>query len=175
MNMQGHAVLRGSAPASRLGPRPHLKGQAYSMEILTVILAALIALGATTVILNNINAYRINTDKTLLTAQDAANALVLTYGFPSDWEQDPSNASVIGLAGWRNVIDPAKLAALNQTSYPALMGLERFNVSINITSGGAAIYQTGSVSNTSDIAMVERTCMFLNGTPCTLRLVVSGG
>ena len=152
-----------------------LRGQAYTIEMFTVLIASIVILGAAMTLLGSINAYRTNTDKTLLTAQDAANALMLTVGFPSNWEQNVSLTSVAGIAYWRNVIDPVKLAMLNQTNYPALFGLERFNVSINVTSGGVSIYQTGTVDANSSIALVERTCVFTNGTPCMLRLMVSGG
>ncbi|VVB73724.1 Uncharacterised protein [uncultured archaeon] len=173
---RNHPILpafRGSGSAGR-APRSS-RGQAYVIEMFTVIITALVILGASVMLLGSVNTYRLNTDRTMLAAQDAANALMLTSGSPSDWEQDPSNVSVVGLANGRNVVDPAKLAALNQTSYPALMGLERFNVSINITSEGNVIYQTGLVSNDNDIFIIDRTCVLMNGTPCTLRLVVSGG
>jgi len=166
--------IRSKTDRGRAAPS-NLKGQAYMVEMFTVMIASIIILGAAVTLLGSINTYRMRTDKTLLAAQDAVNALMLTPGFPSDWERNPSSASVVGIAYRRNVIDAAKLDALNQTNYSALMGLERFNISISITSGGLIVYQTGTVDTNSSLAMVERTCAFINGTPCTLRLMVSGG
>ena len=160
----------------RVRARPgYFKGQAYTIEMFIVLIASIIVLGAAITLLGSINTYRLTTDKKLLTAQDAMNALILTAGFPSDWDQNVSLASVTGIAYRRNVIDPVKLSMLNQTDYSVLFGLERFNVSITVTSGGSSVYQTGSVDANSSIALIERTCVFTNGTPCMLYMRVSGG
>jgi len=152
-----------------------LRGQIYVVELLAVIIMAMIIVIASISVFTSINNYRSASDRTANAAQDAANALILTRGFPADWDQNASSATIVGIAARRNVIDPAKLAALNLTNFSALMGLEHFNVSIMITSGGATVYQAGSVNSSTTITLVQRTCVLTNGSPCTLSLRVSGG
>jgi len=125
--------------------------------------------------LNTVNTYR-QDERLLVRAQDAANTLMLTQGYPPDWDQYASNASAVqalGIVSRRNVIDGAKLAALNSTNIGYMIGLERYNISITITQGLLTVYQTGSVSNDTSLILVERTCLY-NGSPSLFKLSVSG-
>jgi len=168
-------ILRGLMRSQKNRMEGWLKGQTYMVEMLAVIIAAMIIIVASISVFTSINNYRSVSDKTVNTAQDAANALILTRGFPVDWDQNASSATVVGIVSRRNVIDPAKLAALNLTNFSTLMGLGRFNVSITITSGGETVYQVGSANSSTTMTLVQRTCVLTNGSPCRLSLQVSGG
>jgi len=155
--------------------RRFLRGQVYMVETITVLIVSMIILVTSFSILSGINSYRAATDRTMNAVEDATDSLMLSRGYPPDWDQNAPQASVLGIALRRNVIDSAKLNSLNLTDFSALMGLERFNVSVSIYSGGIQVYQVGSVNSSTSITLIERTCAFSNGTPCTLRVQASGG
>ena len=62
----------------------------------------------------NAEEMRKNTEISTLAATDV---LLKTHGIPGDWELDAENAKSIGLVGRPNVINPAKLSALQAMDY----------------------------------------------------------
>lgn len=145
-------------------------------ELIIVLTAAIFLMLLYFAMFDNVNRYRTADARLMIQVHDAANNLLLTRGYPPDWEQlaNMSLVSSLGIASRRNVIDDAKLRALNSTNIGLLLGLEKYNISIVIEQNGAVIYQTGSVENETSIILAERTCVY-NGSPCLLTLSVSGG
>lgn len=145
-------------------------------ELIIVLTAAIMLILLYFAMFGSVNRYRTADVQLMVRAHDAANNLLLTRGYPLDWEQLPnvSMVSSLGIASRRNVIDEAKLRAMNSTNIGYLLGLEKYNISIVIKQNGTTVYQTGSIENDTTLILAERTCVY-NGSPCLLTLSVSGG
>jgi len=150
------------------------KGQSFLIEMFLISTAVIMLVMFFFLTLNAINIYKTKTLRANLIAEDAASTLLLSRGYPADWDQNVSNTQALGLALRRNTLDMAKLRMFNQTAYSELLGLGAYNISLNITSGTSTIFQTGFINSSTSVIQVERVCIY-NNAPCKLRLQVSGG
>ena len=158
-------------------PSKTLKGQMFMIELIIMIIATLIIVVLYLQLLGDINRYRGTDERLPFVVRDAANGLILTRGYPADWDQYASNESRVGALGLisrRNVIDNAKLSMLNSTNFGYFLGIEKYNISITITQGIFTRYSTGTIDDSTSKILVERTCLY-NNTPAIFRIIVSGG
>jgi hypothetical protein len=151
-----------------------LRGQSFSIEMFLVSTAVILIVLFFVSTFSSINEFKARSQRTHLIAEDAASSLVLSRGYPFDWDLNVSSAQALGLALRRNVLDPQKLNAVNATNYAELLGLPQYNVSINITSNSSQIFQTGYVNSSANVIQIERVCV-CNNSPCRVKLQVSGG
>jgi len=171
MTSKFHQRLTAKEKCKNLGS---YRGQSFSIELFLVSTAVILIVIFFVSTLAAINDFKARGQRTHLIAEDAASSLMLSRGYPFDWDLNVSNTQALGFALRRNVIDQQKLNALNATDYAELLGLAQYNVSINITSNGSQLFQTGYVNNSTSILQVERVCI-CNNSPCRVRLQVSGG
>jgi hypothetical protein len=154
-----------------------LKGQTFMIELIIMIVVTLFVMLTYLDLLRDINSYRSIDERHMFIVHDVANNLVLTRGYPADWDQYTSNESLIqslGLISRRNVIDNTKLSMLNSTNFGYFTGIEKYNISIKIMQGIYTLYQAGTDDNSTTRILVERTCVY-NNTPAIFRLAVTGG
>ena len=119
------------------------KGQIFTVDLIMAATIFLFVLTLTIIYSNQVANRAYYWDKTNErehAALLASRTLVLSPGEPSNWEQlSVEDASSIGLASSRNVIDSRKLqrfAGLNQGNYSdakALLGLSKYDVRVTIS------------------------------------------
>lgn len=161
-----------------------LKGQMLSTEILLALSIFLVSMGVFMLSWNAISSsyQQQQADSQMESALlSVSDTLVLSPGNPSDWETSAlSNASLIGIASARNVLSPAKAAALqslNSTSYDAArgrLGAGRFDLFIAITGqSGATLYSFGreaNPGNESISAISTQRMALMNGSIVSLKV-----
>ena len=149
------------------------KGQTYSIEmIVTIILSMLLIYSVLSIFTILIKQSSISNKPYILLWLDS-DLLLLTKGIPSDWNENIANTKVIGISSERNVIDVARLNALNQLSdqeISSLFHLDTYNLSIQVLINGDVYFQKGNISENTTITQLERSCVLTNGTLCLLRL-----
>jgi len=149
------------------------KGQTYSIEMMiTVILAIILIYSILNIFIILVKQTSIS-NKPYITLWFDSDLLLLTKGVPSDWNENPANTKIIGIASERNAIDPARLNALNQLSdqeISSLFHLDTYNVSIQVLVNGNVYFEKGNISENTSITQLERSCVFINGTPCIVKV-----
>ncbi len=150
------------------------KGQAFLIELFVISTTILLIVLFFFSTFNSINEFKANSQRTHFIVEDAASVLILSRGYPADWDINLTNTEALGLTLRRNIIDQTKLNVFNQTNVTELLGLTQYNVSINVTLNGSQIYQAGFVNTSSNVIQIERVCIY-NNSPCKMRLQVSGG
>jgi hypothetical protein len=110
---------------------------------------------------------------------ELSSMLVKTQGTPQDWqnrEVTPENVRTMGLASEDNVLDPAKLDAMEAADYQHLreimgFGSEDFELSVSGNySGQPQIYFDKGNSTASGERMIVRRYAIYNGTLVELKL-----
>lgn len=151
------------------------KGFALSLDLLLAIIPLTLVLGFVAADMDNIlyqmedTVFRGATDRA---ASDAVTTLVTTSGDPYDWETNTSvstNNIVAGLAQYdtskgapiEGVIDPIKLASLNDTHMQSLVG-SNYQYYLSVTTINKTAPMTlklmgnTSYTNAKDVVKVER-------------------
>lgn len=150
--------------------RADSRGFAFSLDILLALIPLTIILGMAVANMDNImylsenTIYQSSLDRT---AADAADALVETSGVPYNWEKG-GIFSVVGLASYdesknltnKNILDPLKVAALNQTQLQTLIG-SQYGAYLTITTvngtNSKVIKTVGTYNNSSsNIVRIQR-------------------
>ncbi len=153
------------------------KGQSYNIEIIFFVVISLIVIYTLFSIYTSLIKLNSDENKYYIMTWSSSDALIKTRGFSTDWEEN-GNLTVLGISNGKNVIDPAKLQALNSLTneeISKLVHLDIYNVSIEILINGNTYFQKGNITTNKTINQIERTCVFANGTPCMLRVRYSLG
>lgn len=122
--------------------------------------------------LYNAEEARKNTEISALAATDV---LLKTHGIPGDWELDAGNVESVGLVGRPNVIEPAKLSALQAMDYnysrEALgIGMDYYLSVVPLT--GEAVMEKGQRME-GDAVVASRLAIY-NGSYVRVTLYVYG-
>lgn len=112
------------------------------------------------------------------TALSISDVLVKSQGLPSNWEQDPSNTHMLGLATYPNVLSESKLSNFTNLSYSTAKDLlnldsEEFYFYVEYLNG-TRVYESGNSSLTGDNIITVRRFAVLNGTKVRMGLSVYG-
>jgi len=160
------------------------KGQLFSTDLIVGLSIFLFVLAITLAYSNNVALRTEALDKTSemrFVSAGAINSLVLSEGYPADWQNlaDLTEVKSIGLANGRNIIDGNKLASLvdyNQNSYSELksiLGLTKYDVYIAVedVNSGNTLYEFG-LSPENEEVVSSRRLGLLNNEEVFVRLEV---
>ena len=155
-----------------------VRGQTFSIELFILSMSVILILTIFLFALSTINDFKTKVDENdrrnyILT--EVSNILLLSKGYPYNWESNLTNnssISALGIATRRNIINPLKISSLNETDYITLLSLYYYNVSINVTWNGQLHFIGWSNSTAENIAIVRRNCI-VNNTLCIFEIEVS--
>jgi len=152
-----------------------VRGQTFSIELFILSMSVILILTIFLFALSTINDFKTKVDENdrrnyILT--EVSNILLLSKGYPYNWEKDTTNVSALGIVKRRNIINFQKISSLNETDYITLLSLYYYNVSINVTWNGQLHFIGWSNSTAENIAIVRRNCI-VNNTLCIFEIEVS--
>jgi len=148
-----------------------LKGQAFLMDIFIFLTASMFVILLFVFMISITNNFRVHDASMQRAIENAADVLV-SEGYPVNWEANLSNIHILGLANKRGKIDPSKLAKLNQTEYTELLSLNPYNISIKLSRDGNQVYSTGWYNSSANVAITERLVLY-NNSVYSLRIIAS--
>lgn len=155
-----------------------MKGQIFFTDVIIFMMVVMVLIVAILSTYETINNFRLKSrvDKLEFLAQDATNSLMLSRGYPRDWDQNitDGNVQALGLTIRRNIVDNTKLSVFNSSNFTKHLGLDGYNVSITIVQNSTTVYSFGTTDTTTNKIVVERLCV-LNSSTCKLVLAVTGG
>ena len=153
-----------------------VKGQVWSADIITASIIFLIIMLLFIISWNQIG-YNwdnsLNQDKLYVAALFASDSIISKSG--GDWETqgDLESASSFGLVDERNKLNNRKLEALqtaNLTIVRQKLGVEQYNLFINITNESTSYYQIGSVPDEFNKTVVMERLAILNESIVKVRI-----
>jgi len=159
-----------------------LRGQAYSIDFAAAVLVFVLAFAfflsfwQNSILSANAAIGRNRLGQAALAASDA---LVLTSGYPENWEANASAAQSIGLAypGLPHSLSAAKLSNFTGIDYEknrALLGLEGGFYFYVESADGGRIYEAGNSTVSGGRAVSIARIAVLDGKKVRLRLVAHG-